>query len=213
MHTIISYINWRLGENVTKKPGIVPSFYIIEAAPELGKFSLTYIDNGKHTYVPPLSETPMTISILSEEIANAVVNDYVLSCIARGEGAQPGIFAIEGKWSEKGLHDEHQDLLDKYDMLHRGWLVNLIRMADEDFIKSGRSARAISDMQRIAARILNQDREWNLSVETLSSSCPFCKASVHPDAIKCATCGETIKQDALIALRKSIEEGSFTFTR
>jgi hypothetical protein len=69
------------------------------------------------------------------------------------------------------------------------WFKRLIADAD-DYWNRYRARRAISDLQRIAARLLNLDREWNLDMEVSDalSRCKFCREQVHPEAIICGHC-------------------------
>src|SRR5205814_837220 len=93
----------------------------------------------------------MKIPILSFELAKSLFSDYIRSCIAVLEGCEPGIFAVEGKVDDVKKYDKELSLA-KVRQLR--WFEELIRMADNDWAKSGHKHNVISNLQRDVARLL-----------------------------------------------------------
>lgn len=189
--TIVNLVPKEINEH---KPHLLPSTYNIPAAPKDG-FSVSYIGQSIHYIPDPFDEkrsyrqttTPM-------EMARSLVDDWKYANIALGENAEPGLFWIEGRHTHKEVSLKFEGLLNRAKQLQLNWYKNLIAMADGDW-KKNHNMLAVSDLQKMAAQALGYEAEW--LIDTILPDliiCPYCKAKIDPDSVKCYNCKEIVNQ-------------------
>lgn len=185
--TIVSVIPFPL---VEVKPGIYPGKFEIPAAgPD--SFQLLVIGNSKY-HVEVDEGRTITVTAESEDIAKSIIEDYVIAQIgfSREEDTAPGIFWVPGE------HDQTSILI-KYSIQLQGakdrqdrWFKKLVQVADDDWERS-RQHRAISDVQRYAAKSLGLDKPWIIAPIPMTIStlkCVACQSLVTPETIVCPSC-------------------------
>lgn len=128
-------------------------------------------------------------TMLSQEIAEAIVRDEIVSCINVVMGfAQPAITFFIGQVSKQEVVLKYHEKLDAIRELQKNWFKELVNQADIDFAKIG-SPGVVSDLQRKAAKALNLRREWDIDMQIANAmQCPACNAVVSPSAVVCTHC-------------------------
>lgn len=191
MYTVVSLMPVEI---IEKKPGLHPGMYTIPAA-KAGDFEILHVDNASfHIY--PDGQPPVKVPELAKTVAESIVNDYRASHIGvLGEDKRPGIFCLEGKLTKEQVSKDYKAELNTARNQQNQWFMNLIKMADNEWSKS-RSHRAISELQVIAAKQMNLDREWakdNLGIEFVK--CPYCKSMIENDVLVCRFCSHVVNNE------------------
>lgn len=190
--TVLSIFPLSLRET---KPGLHPHAFHIDACldPQTqvtalivgrAKFSV-YIDESRPSLIVP---EPADI------VAESICHDYKVSVIFYEPNiAEPGLFWVRGGYtSGEALESaEIRPQLTEVRERQNTWFSRLVSAADDDW---GRfhARKMISDLQRLAARNLNLQRDWDIEQEIAKEHrpipCKFCHADVHPDSIICMHC-------------------------
>lgn len=187
--TVVSLLPFELQE---EKPHLLPPLHIVPAAPKDG-IAVAHIGEATH-YVPhPIDERSFKQITSPNELARSICDDYNSAHVAIDENAGPSLFWVEGRLSAEEVIDFYpQKVADARKRVHQ-WYRNLINMADADWAKN-KNVRTVSDVQKVAARVLGVKREWveytQDPIETIN--CPFCRYSIAPDSIKCLNCKEIV---------------------
>ena len=199
--TVVSLLPYEITET---KPHMIPfTFVIAEADPKVG-FSLTYVEEASHVIPNPFDDkhnykqhTP------PNEVARSLVEDYAGALIGISSDAKPGMFWVEGRVTAEEVKKTYAEELATAQKLQKNWFKNLIRIADADWEKT-HNVLAASDIQRHAARSLNEKRPWVDSIKTEENTCPYCKVIVDSAAIKCHNCKEVINIEAYKAMQAKL---------
>lgn len=196
--TVISILPFPL---IEKKPGLIPGDYRIDGVKEPMKECQTlivsravfpiYIDENRPALIVPEP---------SDRICAAICRDFKTS-IAEYEPnvAEPGLFWAPGSYDPKRASNELVMELSDARRLQLVWFKRLVEKADDAWEKY-KTRKLIAGIERLACRILNLDREWNIDIEVEASSdlqiatCKFCYSSVHPQAIICGHCQGILDQ-------------------
>ena len=182
--TVISFFPLPITE---EKPGLYPGRFALPASngkdPSLlivGQ-SVHYVDVGEDR---PLVEIPHQ----SVEIARSIVEDLIAAQLAISDGIRPGLAFLRGEYTLPELKTKHSAVLQKLRSEHRLWYQELVKLADDDWQKYHKHT-VISDLQRIAARDLNLEREWLMaSIESEPQFCPACGTRVQSGVVVCSSC-------------------------
>lgn len=177
-----------------RKPGIAGDFSI----PAAGKSGISLLYVTKNQYLRYLGDgKSMHIPILPDEIAAAIVNDYVNAKLGVSGDKKPGLFWLIGKLSETEVLARYADKIDEARQNQFLWFTQLVELADDEFSKHHKHA-GISDIQRLACKVLGLTREWNIDPKKLQDKidseaamkeCPACGSLVKPNVALCASCG------------------------
>ena len=198
--TIISIIPFQVTEF---KPGIYPGSFVIPASKDERPMSL--IIPPAITFVDRIDQPALRIRLSSFEIAQSVVNDYILSNLGTDldRNAKPGIFCVPGTHTEK-LEDNFVDELLAAHRSQQNWFLKLVEIADDDFAKDQRHI-VVSDIQRHACRALGYERPWLLKLkeenEVKPKTCVACYTPVHPNAIICPVCKTVLDRERYAELK------------
>jgi hypothetical protein len=174
-----------------RKPGIYPGNFKI-AASKNGELEILHV-SPSHYWVNFYDERPpLKVMTPAEEIAASIVNDFsrnILGFDIESE-AWPGLFWIEGHLSKAEILKNHADKLAKAKASQLRWFENLVKLADDAWVASNKQHKAISTLQRLAARALGVEREWAIELATAAGPkyCPACKVRVHEEAAVCSNC-------------------------
>lgn len=162
-----------------KIPFIYPQKYIIPASDGKTPQVLVISDgfNVVDNWVGD-DNVPLRIPIPAEELANSVINDFRNSCLGVDEVSYPAVFAISGEYTAEEVLKTQTAKINEMLKAQRNWLQKLVRMADDDWQRF-RQHKMINDLQRLAVRALNLEREY-MFIETT------------PDMIECPGCGEVV---------------------
>ena len=187
--TIVSIVPFPIIET---KPGIYPGNFRINAANSTSQPELLVIGDSKY-HVELDENRTITVPCDSAKVAHSIVEDYIISNLAfdREKEAAPGIFWKPGRHDLTSVTiNFSSDLLQARENQQR-WFTELVKIADDDWEKT-RQHRAISDMQRYAAKSLGMDRPWIIVSKDvnkdIAKKCIACQSIVSIEAIVCPTC-------------------------
>lgn len=181
MHTVISFYPAEIERNM---PGLRPSVYKIPASDGVNPQILHVEDAEQLIYVRDgdfiRSSTP------AEQIANAIVNDQLRATIHRSHEAEPAIFTLPGKLSEKDILDKFSDLVKEKLSKQMQWFKVLVREADDEWKKT-QQHRTITDVQKFAAKFMRLNREWIHLDADDRVYCPVCNQATVSKVV-CTNC-------------------------
>jgi len=124
-------------------------------------------------------------------VGDAICNDFIVAQIEidMPSEAIPGIFWVWNKLSRDEVKKNHAALLAKHGANQTRWFQRLVRRADSDW-QMFHQHNVIADVQRLAARYLNLDREWvHATVDIGNDRCPACSSVLmRPTPVVCPTC-------------------------
>lgn len=188
--SVISLVPFALEE---EKWGIYPGSFKIPAAKNNIPEILVVGDSIYYVEVDVGRSIPVTTP--SYKIAQSIVDDYINSSIginAADPTCGPGLFWVIGTFDLNRVYKECTEELEVVRSKQLKWFTRLIEMADDDWEKT-RQHRAVTDMQRIAAKILNLDRPWIVSTpETIKAlitkNCPSCQNLISDLTVVCPQC-------------------------
>lgn len=203
--TIISLVPFPINEF---KPQMDPEYIKIPAA-EPNSFVVFHVASSGFPYYVGEGKN-IRIPEPSESFAESIVNDYKISQVGLSEGAAPGLFYVEGKYSKEDVK-KNETILAKIlaaKQMQIKWFENLVRLADDDWAKTRQHA-LISDLQRHAARTLNVERDWMFapSMDGTNLRCPACTAVVPNQAVVCPNCRCVLDSEKAKALSLAFVKG------
>jgi hypothetical protein len=189
---------------VEEKPQLLPSVYFIPPADEkTGVAGIAHVSEAIY-YIPnPLVEADKPNASFKQytpphEVARSLVEDIITASLATGDGAIPGLFHVPGMHDfaaiKKNFPNEYKRSYDQ----NINWYRNLAAMADTDWNKY-HNLLAISDLQRIAGRALNLNKEWIDFKQQEQDRCPMCQSFVNRDAVFCPSCTYILKPEIIEA--------------
>lgn len=183
MATVISIFPHKIRQ---EKPGVRPGIFYIEAG-TLDKPSCTHIPHGSHTVYTGFGRS-VSMRDLDREIARAIVQDFCRAQLEAGEDSHPGLMYVAEDVTPDEAKKKFASRLAELSRIQKNWFVKLYSMAEDDWNKH-HSLRAISELQRIAARQIGKNPAWLTDpVEFESKACPACGSRLTPDAIVCSVC-------------------------
>jgi hypothetical protein len=189
--TIVSILPF---EYIPKFPGLVPSSYVIPAAPE-NDFVVVHIPDGKgfvdiHEGRPPLIQNHS-----GEQIAGSIANDLISSSMYTTDIAFPGIKALPGRHEKEDIEKNFPDLLKGMQSAQKLWFGEWVKAADNIWSDPNARGKAysISDMHRISANRLGLNREWMTFTRTDQYRCPACTNFIPESALICPLCKTIVK--------------------
>lgn len=196
--TIVSIVPVKI--EVRKAGALYPDTWDIPKADDLFP-EVLHIDDARTRVYLGIERGYFWTPILSAELAQSIVNDYVRSCIGyEPPYAQPGIFSVPDEViAKKDVEKLCASQLTTVRISQNNWYEKLIRDADNDWARSGHSHRTISNLQREIAKKKRLDKEWIFSTPTEiphgMQKCMACKQSIESDAIVCHHCGLVLKPE------------------
>jgi hypothetical protein len=186
------------------KETIQPGRFVIPAAPDDEKFSLTVIEPSswwKNSSIE--GEQPMEVVCPATQVANAIVEDYVsaLHCAMRKD-RRPGLFVCLGEHTPKSIllykdkeGNSFDILLTKARRAQIEFYRELVRVADIQWSKGNRNPLTVSDDARLAANKLGlkETKEWMQDFKASELvNCKSCGYLVMPNYPLCANCKNPI---------------------
>lgn len=186
-----------------KKPGLWPGEFRIPAG-SVNKPGVLEVPTCYYG-IYQLDWKSIRVPEPSTVVANSIVRDYIAGqpCVFYGDEtsppALPGLCWKEGRLTSKVVAEELREDLDKLAVLQRNWFKNLVDMADDDFTKSPRR-RAVSELQRHAARALAIQRPWLSEIEM--KNCIGCAQPVAVAAVFCPHCRTILNTEQAAKLQR-----------
>lgn len=178
------------------KPHIEPSWYNIAAAPKDDIAILVISDAEDKVYAGEgrFIERP----VFAIAVAKDIVDGFINSQLGISEGCKPALFCVEGEFTSGEIKTKFKNELLLAQLQQKRWFASLVRIADDDWART-RQHKTISDLQRDACKILNLERDWNVSEFNEvpeSQICPACGSKLPNSKVtKCATCQTIIKPE------------------
>lgn len=198
--TIVSLLPIELTE---EKPHLFPAVFIIPAA-EKDDLTVTYIGESHH-FIPDAFDERRNFKQITppHEMARSICEDYNTAHIGTTNTAGPGLFWVHGRKTKADILKDHKKILAENRRKQTEWFNNLIAMADADWEKN-HNRLAVSDLQRIAAQQMGIQKDWVASAIIENMTCPFCKAMIAKDSVKCFNCKEIVNVEAYKALTQGV---------
>lgn len=162
---------------VAVKPTTVPSRYEVPAGtfdnPGVlvvgGSFWLKDVDPEQELIQIPHS---------SLQVAEAIVNDFVVGLVGFEKNTRPGLFWVQGDLTAEEVRTKHQNLLIRYRDMQVRFFQSLIKLADGFWSRTNGNPLSISEDMKMAARELG-----------ISKSKPWMNDAVAFNMVPCAACG------------------------
>jgi hypothetical protein len=188
--TVVSIFPFDVNE---EKPGVYPSRFLIPKSINDRPQTLQVADG--HTFYYDIDAKAIKVPILAESLAKSIVDDFCSSFMSYSPEAGPGLFWVEGSFTDKEIIEKHElkiiETRDKQVL----WFERICRLADDDWSRYG-VHKAISDLQRFAADYLKLDRPWSRKIEQAQMvTCPACRQVIPNDAMICHQCRTIIKPE------------------
>jgi hypothetical protein len=134
----------------------------------------------------PLLEIPVS----SIQVADSIIKDYcngILGCDM--SSAMPGLFYVPGEHNLESVQKNYKKELDAALARQRNWYSALIKLADSLWARSQGNPLAISDSMRVAAREMNQQKDWMKDFRMIDTvRCKACGGLLNPMFPVCPTC-------------------------
>jgi hypothetical protein len=181
-----------------EKPGMSPTRFSIPACVDK-KPELLYVTSGvDHMFVGSVFGT-IHVPIAADIIAKSIVDDFVGSIELNDEGAKPGLFWFPGKLTVEQVMKTPEYNLAKARQIT--WFMKLVKQGNDTWNKF-RQHKAISDINRVAARELGVNAEWTIDVKDVKTeNCPACMTVVSSEAVICANCNAVLNAEKLKSLQ------------
>lgn len=191
--TVVSIMPFPLKE---LKPQIIPGYFQIPASRDGEPVCLPVGESIHWMESPFKGMPPMKVTETSKSMAKSIVNDFMEGMLAVDTDTLPGIFWVEGHFDVAGIRKNYNPNLERAIAKQNRWFIELIKIADDDWAKYHQH-RAITDIQRCAAKALGMQREWlSATIDMQMTNCPLCKELVRPDAIVHTACGYILNPTA-----------------
>jgi RNA polymerase subunit RPABC4/transcription elongation factor Spt4 len=206
--TIASIVPFRID---ARKIGIHPGDFFIPESDGKNFVILVVKTSKYHVYMGCESAQKfLNIDATPYEVARAIVQDFARSVIGITGDGGPGIFWVPDALSVDQIHAKHPEEIDDARKRQILWFKELVRMADDDWVKSNHKHSAVSNLQRFAVKFLNYKREYLEAVEAHPEllniiPCPICTTMINKAAIKCSNCGSVVKAKEWADFNAAIE--------
>jgi len=171
-----------------KKPGLANGNFFISGAKE-DDFVVYHVRDSFFTMRIPATDNHVNVPIYARVLAKSIVDDFAGSHIASDTEARPGMFWVPGKLDKLQVLSQYKDKLEAAKISQRGWFLNLVKLADDDWNQYHQQG-LISEQQRYAARALKYDAPWLVKYDNVSGTkdCPVCYTKIDQRAAKCPQC-------------------------
>lgn len=193
-YTVVNYTPFEFRET---KPSQIPGEYTIPACTGAKDEvpGILHVSPAHSRLYMPLIEHPFMVPISSEALAKDIVRSLISSFILFEENvAEPALFSIPGFHVAKEIRTKFPELVTTALSKQHIWKVRMVKEADDSWQKT-RQHRAVTDLQRWAAKSLGMKKDWsdvtaNAPLET--TNCKFCGSSVLINIAVCPTCKNVI---------------------
>jgi hypothetical protein len=193
--TVCSMLPWAIYEH---KVGLYPSVYRlpkVDLHDETKNLTCLVVEDGTRTQYLGYQTNDRTPDILTHivpatQIAKAICEDYIQAKVAVDvpEEKVPALFWFEGEFDVDKVRKEKTEKLEQVRQNQLRWFKALCEIADNDWNKY-HNHRVILDDQRIAASVLQLEREWNIDpLKEQMIKCSACRTVVSSLAVLCPNC-------------------------
>ncbi len=194
--TIASIVPFPISEF---KPGLTPGHFNLEPCEDDNNPVTIHVRKSVHYVYIDDTRGSLQVRDSPDEVCNAIVEDYITSQLAVRPDARPGLFWLFGEVEARTIAIKHAEKLKEVKSYQRSWLVELCKLADNDWNKY-HNHHVVSDVQRKAAHIIQwkpEEHEW-MSPHTAQTGnrCPACGTLNSPGIIVCPTCRNVLDKEA-----------------
>ena len=197
--TVVSILPFDIKE---AKYGIYPTHYEVPSPKNDEEFGLCYIPNDCYGLIYQLDGKQIQVPVPPWDVARAIVEDFRRAQLAATPFASAGLFWLPGTYEREEVILKHQKELARVRKEQDEWYKLLVTMADDDYQKT-KQRRAVSDLQRFAARSLGLERDWLSVVAEHLKFCPMCGTELRKNVAKCFSCGFIVDQALHDSLMKA----------
>ena len=181
-------------------PGVIPPYFLIPALDiedlKRGDFNVIHVDDCIG-WIPTIDGRSIKQYYPGEGIAGSIAADHIASSYASSPDAFPGLKSLPGVHTKEDIKKNFPEELKGLDNTQRAWFAILVRLADQEWRgPNGRSPGVISDLQRIAAKIITPNKEWINDIRVDLAPCPACTMSIPNAALICPHCKTIVNQEA-----------------
>lgn len=163
---------------------------------------------GAGSWWKDVPESNQLIEIVhnSLDVAESVINDYVIGLIAYTPDSYPGLFYVPEEISAKDAKVKYVKEFAEADKKQRNWYLRLVNFADQVWSKQPNPA-VISAHMRLAATSLGLDKDWlkNYAAAAMSK-CPACGALRDTNFPVCASCNMIVDPEKFKSLGIQLPE-------
>jgi hypothetical protein len=143
------------------------------------------------------------------------VHDFITAQLAVSDEVGPAIWWVDEEISVSQVLTKYKSVYDDKKARQRKWFVNLIKMADDDWIRYHQH-NVISDFQRKIGHMLDlnpDDHEWMVPLalqQGRTEACPFCGTSIVKGAVVCSTCHQIIDYKRKAEIEQELKKDAGT---
>jgi len=179
-------------EIVEVKITLQPSKFVIPAGTYDNPSSLVVTSAAWWKEVGP-DDPPVEITHSSIVVADSIVKDYINGLLGCNMGDKmPGIFWVPGEIDSKAIKTDPKIriLLDRAKQWQTNWFMELVKLADILWSRTGGNPISIGDDMRMAAEQLQiTDKPWLKDFVTVSMvNCPACGFLRNNNYPVCSNC-------------------------
>lgn len=170
--TVISVVPFPIKE---AKPGMIPPEFYIPAAEE-GSISTLGVGLCQCYIYLDADRGSIPFTEFAGTVAKSIVNDYCNAQLEyRGDHCKPGLFWVPKKVTKEQALKEYASEIAQARRAQREWFIRLVRNADDSWNRVKKHSE-ISDIQRLACKLLNVKRDWLIEYEAIDIPAELAKA-------------------------------------
>lgn len=181
------------------KVSVFPSHFNIPAG-SMEKPSSLVIGTGSWWKDIPESNQLVEVTHNSLEMAESVINDYVIGLLGYTPEAKPGLFYVPEEITVTEALKKYKHDFETALQRQKNWYLRLVNFADQIWSKTPNPA-AIGDDMRLAARELGLEKDWlnNYTIAAMSK-CPACGTPRDTNFPVCSSCHMIVDPEKFKAL-------------
>ena len=187
----------------TRKPGLFPGYFRIEAAP-VNEFSTLVVQDCFYWVTFPTEEerSPIKQIVPANSVAESIINDFSrgLPGYSVTSNSMPGFFIIPMEMKPEVISVKYKTELEQAKNRQTNWFKRLVMEADDTWTRT-KQYRLITSLQRDACKALGLDKEWLVVVQQENKLCDACRTVVHPEAVICPACHFILNADKFAKMK------------
>lgn len=212
--TLVSVMPFQFRDS---KPTVYPSYVEIPKVDlPYDKFAIAVIPDAVTYVFLDADRGYMKRIILSDELAESLVEDFLGGIVYADFDVRPGFFWVPNELTEKQVQEQCVDKLKDARKKQEDWFLRIVKIADDDWANSHHH-RSISPLQKEAAAQLGLEREWviqsNRQTEVEFMKCPYCRILIDKESTVCSSCRNVINAKQFTELQKVINAQNAPVTK
>lgn len=190
--TVASLVPFDIRE---EKPGLYPPRYPLKAS-NMIKPEVLIVGVAYHYVYLDQDRKSLRVANPSDLVAKSIVEDYVTSQLGVDTTARPALFWFPEELTAEQIIVKHPDVVKENLRLQKQWMLNISRIADNDWNRYHQH-NVVSDFQRKCAECIGwkaEDHEWMNQPVLETIKCPACFSSAPLGALICPTCRNVLDE-------------------